>query len=98
MRVCDAAYEVLRETNNPAVMFGDEGLCHLIARRCVAFGGRFRSAQQAWITSNRVLAALSRQPGKLIAGYTRLQSGRRVRIFRMPEQSIVTHECYSTLG
>ena len=38
MRVCDAAVEVLRETGNPACMWGDEGLLHLIAERAKAAG------------------------------------------------------------
>jgi len=33
MRICDAAVEVLKETDNPAVMFGDCCLIDLIAKR-----------------------------------------------------------------
>lgn len=66
-RVCDAAVEILKETDNPAVMFGDEGLLHLIAER---MGWPHR----AWHTSNRVLRALSKTPGPLIK--------RKVRTYR----------------
>lgn len=33
MRVCDAAIEILKETDNPAVMWGDTGLLYKIAER-----------------------------------------------------------------
>ena len=77
MRVCDAAVAVLRETDNPGVMWGDEGLLHLIAER---LGWEHR----AWETSDRVLRALSKTPGTLIKSRT-LLSGRWVLIFRLPE-------------
>jgi hypothetical protein len=80
-RVCDAAVEVLRETDNPAVMWGDSGLLHLIANRAGV-----KSAKRAWITEDRVLNALSRQPGELVPGTTCSGGGnRRVRIFWLPE-------------
>lgn len=79
MRVCDAAIEVLRETDNPAVMWGDEGLLHLIAER---LGWKHNT----WKTSDRVLNALSKTPGRLIPGKTYIGNGRRiVRIFRLPQ-------------
>ena len=33
MRACDATVQVLIETDNPSVMYGDEWLCHQIAKR-----------------------------------------------------------------
>jgi hypothetical protein len=82
IRVCDAAVAVLTETNNPAVMWGDTGLLHMIAKRA-----GLPSKGRAWMTEDAVLRALSRQPGSLIAGLTRGPSevrGRRVRIFWLP--------------
>lgn len=75
-RVCDAAVEVLHETDNPAVMWGDEGLCHLIAER---MGWEHNGP----ITSDRVLNALAKTPGPLVKGLTRCHS-RNVRIFAIP--------------
>ena len=83
MRTCDAALAVLRETDNPAVMWGDEGLLHTIAERA-----GLRSCGRAWETSACVLANLSAQPGELIPGYTFVTHAgrdRRVRIFYLPE-------------
>lgn len=82
MRVCDAAVAVLRETNNPAVMWGDSGLLHLVAERA-----KLRSRERSWQTEAAVLAALSRQPGALVAGRTLGPRGRRVRIFWLPEHA-----------
>jgi len=58
LRVCDAALLVLAETGNPAVMWGDERLCHMIAERCCW-------EPQGPATSKRVLAALAKTPGDL---------------------------------
>jgi hypothetical protein len=80
-KVADAAVEVLRETGNPAVMWGDNGLVDLIATRA----GIVRDGPG---TMARVLGALSRRPGRLIAGKTRLGNGRLVRIFRLPTQEV----------
>lgn len=80
MRTCDAAVEILRETKNLAVMWGDEGLLHLIAERA-----KIKTARRAWKTSDRVLANLSRQPGILVKGLTTLGNGHVVRIFHLPE-------------
>jgi hypothetical protein len=83
VRVCDAAVIVLRETNNPAVMWGDSGLLHLIANRAgIKLKGR------AWMTETAVLNALSKQPGELVPSYSVSHSGgqeRNVRIFYLPE-------------
>jgi len=77
-RVCDAAVEVLRETKNEAVMWGDSGLLHLIAERAGI-------AHRAWETEDQIIAALSKTPGLLIPGHTLNGRNRRVRIFRLPE-------------
>lgn len=82
MRTCDAAAQVLRETNNPAVMWGDEGLLHMIAARA-----RLRCSGRSWQTSQAVLNNLARQPGELVPGFTSLFNGRRVRIFHLPEHT-----------
>lgn len=79
MRVHEAAFQILTETNNPAVMWGDTGLLHLIAERA-----GLRSKDRAWKTENAVLAALSRQPGSLVSGHTVTGRGRRVRCFWLP--------------
>jgi hypothetical protein len=78
VRVCDAAVAVLRETNNHAVMWGDEGLLHLIADR---LGWKHECTR----TSDRVLVALRKTPGELVKGLTRAGNGRVVSIFRLPE-------------
>lgn len=83
MRTCDATIEVLRETDNPAVMWGDEGLLHMIAERA-----GLRCQGRAWETSDAVLNNLSRRPGLLVPRYTKCglrQS--RVRIFYLPEHA-----------
>lgn len=80
LRICDAAVEVLRETDNPAVMWGDSGLLHAIANRAGA-----RCQAKAWHTELAILNALSRTPGKLVPGLTGGRHGRPVRIFRLPE-------------
>lgn len=82
MRTCDAAVLVLLETDNPAVMWGDEGLLHLIASRA-----GLRTRGRAWKTSDAVLDNLTRQPGILVSGHTLLGNGRRVRIFWLPEHA-----------
>jgi hypothetical protein len=78
MRVWEAAVRVLERTDNPAVMWGDEGLLHLIAAE---LGWK----PQGWETSDRVLSALAKTPGRLVPGHTKACNGRRVRIFRLPE-------------
>lgn len=82
MRVCDAALEILRETHNPAVMWGDSGLCHMIAQRA-----GMRTQDRAWQTEARVLENLARQPGELVPRFTCAMTGRRVRIFYLPEHA-----------
>lgn len=63
-------------------MWGDEGLLHMIANRA-----QLRCANRGPITSNRVLNTLSRRSGDLVPAWTQLQSGRRVRIFWLPEHA-----------
>lgn len=77
-----AAIDVLRETDNPAVMWGDSGLLHLIAKR---LGWK----AEAWHTEDRVIRALNQTPGPLIKDKTRLPNGRTVSIFRLrkPEET-----------
>ena len=82
MRTCDAAVAVLRESNNPAVMWGDEGLCHMIADRA-----QLRSSGRAWKTSDCVLSNLARCHDGLIAGKTTCHGRRAVRIFWLPEHA-----------
>jgi hypothetical protein len=83
VRVCDAAVLVLRETGNPAVMWGDCGLLDQIHVRAGLKDSRWVEVRHA-----QVLNALTRQPGELIAGKTMAWvSGcgdRRVRIFWLP--------------
>lgn len=81
MKTATAAVLVLRETKNPAVMWGDEGLCHMIADRA---GIRMRG-KAIW-TSDAVLRNLARSPGELIPGLTN-SVGRWVRIFWLPEHA-----------
>ena len=79
MTYAEAAVEVLRETENPAVMWGDSGLLHMISDRA----GR---GHDGWRTEARVLDALARAPGELVPGLTgRLHGGRPLRIFYLPE-------------
>ena len=74
----EAAFDVLLETDNPAVMWGDGGLLHMIAKR-------MGWPAMAWETEDRVMAALNRSPGRLVKGKTQLPNGRIVSIFRLPE-------------
>ncbi len=83
MRACDAAIEVLKATNNPAVMYGDEGLGHQIAER---LGWEHDGPR----TTRRVLQALSRTPGRLVKGYCRMPGdccarGQSVLSFELPK-------------
>jgi ribosomal protein L35 len=83
MKTHEAAAAVLRETKNPAVMWGDSGLLHLIADRA---GLRKRS--RGWETEDAVLRNLSRDHGDLVASYTTIIRGNRVvRIFYLPEHA-----------
>lgn len=79
MRTCEAAVEILRETKNGAVMWGDERLLHMIAARA-----GLKARGRGPLTSDRVLANLSRRHDGLVAGHTTLCNDRRVRIFWLP--------------
>ena len=73
MKIHEAAVAVLRETKNPAVMWGDAHLLHTIAERAqVPWRGR------ASLTERRVLDALTRDPSILIAKKTLLAADDRV--------------------
>ena len=78
IRTCDAAVLVLRETGNPAVMWGDTHLLHEIAKRA---GLKING----WKTERQVLNNLTRCPGILIPKHTICGGHERlVRIFRLP--------------
>ncbi len=77
-RICDCAVEVLRETDNPAVGYGDAGLLHLIADRAGV-------PHEAWKTEDRILNALSRTPGSLVPRFFRARRG-LARVFYLPEE------------
>ena len=83
MRACDAAIQVLIETDNPSVMYGDEWLCHQIAERL-----GWEHAGPA--TSRRVLRALAKTPGRLVKGLVRMPGdccarGQSTLHFELPE-------------
>ncbi len=83
-RICDVTAQVLRETDNPAVMYGDAGLLDLIAVRA----GVKCPSWPPTIGWQRVLNALSRQPGELVNSWSvEAHSNRRVRCFRLPEEA-----------
>jgi len=82
MKAWEAAVEVLKETDNPAVMWGDGSLLHMIAAK---LGWK----HEAMKTERRVLNALSRNPGLLVPSLVR---GHRIlRVFRLPESFIKQH-------
>lgn len=93
MKISKAAVLVLRETNNPAVMWGDDGLLHQIAvranARCLKSlkpQGTFHEV--AGRATNAILNALSRSPGELVPGYTYYGAWKRpVRVFYLPEHA-----------
>jgi len=76
-RICDHARDVLRETDNPAVGYGDAGLLHLIAERAgVPHNGPKTEA--------RILNALSKTPGVFAIRYFKTRRGVG-RVFRLPK-------------
>jgi hypothetical protein len=93
VRISVAAALVLRETKNPAVMWGDDGLLHQIAVRANARCLKtLKPAGTFYETSGRalnaILNALSRSPGELVPGYTYYGAWKRpVRIFYLPEHA-----------
>lgn len=75
-RICDCAVEILRETDNPAVGYGDSYLLHDIAERA-------GKPHRGWRTEKAILDALSRTPGILEKRYFR--AWRNIaRIFYLP--------------
>jgi hypothetical protein len=82
LRVCDAAVTVLRRTGNPAVMWGDEGLLHLIA-------DELGWPHEAWHTSDRVLNALYKTPGPLVKVDACLGGSNRRGVRFLPEEVTV---------
>lgn len=78
MKVWEAAVQVLGETKNDGVMWGDESLLHMIADRAWP-----RKPHRSWRTSKAVLDALSRCPGPFTKYFTALGTGRPVRVFRL---------------
>lgn len=82
-RICDCALEVLRETDNPAVGYGDAGLLHAIAERAGI-------GHNAWKTEARILNALSKTPGPLVLKHFRTRWGQHARVFYLPAQKSLT--------
>lgn len=80
MKAWEAAITVLRRTDNPAVMFGDSGLLHLIAEE---LGWK----HDCWHTESRVLRALSKTPGDLVKRHTSCGRFTKVLIFLLPEEA-----------
>lgn len=78
MQAWEAAIIVMRDTGNLSVRWGDEKLLHMIADK---LGWPHESRK----TSERVLRALAKTPGKLRFGHTRAGNNRLVRIFWLPE-------------
>ena len=84
-RICDVAAEVLRETDNSGVMWGDIGLLDMIAERAGVVVKRSKYRIVCPLAKHeRVINALSRCPGELIPGTTLIGRRRRVRIFWLP--------------
>jgi hypothetical protein len=81
MKYHEIAAQVLKETDNPAVMWGDSGLLDAIY---YLKNGRNtgRHPYQRWKT---VLDALTKTPGILIPKMTTLPNGRDVRYFQLPD-------------
>jgi hypothetical protein len=81
MKVWEAAIIVLRRTDNPAVMSGDNGLCHRIA-------DELGWEHDGPATPLRVLAALHQTPGDLVKRYTRGKRNRLCVRFMLPEAAL----------
>jgi hypothetical protein len=77
--VHEIAAEVLRETDNPAVMWGDAGLLDMIHARA------FPERQTAWPSDRwkRVLDALDRNPGPFTKSLSEMPGGRCFRKFTL---------------
>ena len=90
-RICDVAEEVLRETGNPGVMWGDSGLLDTIAERAgskprapIRLRGGATIEDHPLSRWRRVLDALSRQPGNLVQRRSYAGSVGYVRSFWLP--------------
>lgn len=69
---------ILRETDNPAIGYGDSGLLHLVC-------GRLGWPHEGWFTEKRVLDAIDRSyKGHLIKRYFSAAKGTG-RVFYLPE-------------
>lgn len=84
MRACDAAEAILREHNEPTIMYGDEWLAHQVAKK---LGWK---PDGPW-TTRRVLAALARTPGPLVKSLVRMPGdccarGQAALCFSLPQQ------------
>jgi hypothetical protein len=77
-RICDIALEVLVETDNNAIMWGD-GLLDEVHKR--SGGSLGVHPLKRW---QRILNALTRTPGDLVPMRTRI-NGRWYRIFYRPD-------------
>ena len=88
-RICDVAERVLRELEQPGVAYGDSGLLDEIAKRAgvVVKRGRYALPNHPLDRWQRVLNALSRQPGNLVQRYFRLVGKRVGRVFYLPEHA-----------
>lgn len=77
------AVNVLAETDNPAVMWGDAGLLDMIYYRKHGTDTR-KHPYERW---KSVLDGLSKSPGPFIAKQTKLPSGKWVRYFELHQES-----------
>jgi len=73
---------VLRELGEPTIMYGDEWLCHQVAKR---LGWEHEGPK----TSRRVLAALARTPGEMVKSLVQMPGdccarGQGVLCFALP--------------
>lgn len=92
-RVCDVAAAYLRETDNPAVMWGDSGLLDEIFKRAGlrATQGPYTIEGHPLARWKRVLDALTKCPGELVPCLVQLgrvgasRGGRVARCFYLPE-------------
>lgn len=69
MTIAEHAYKVLKDSNNPALGYGDSGLCHMVAE---AAG----MPHEGWRTERKVLNALEcSKKGLFIKRYFRSKKG-----------------------
>jgi hypothetical protein len=84
-KLSEYAVEHLRQSSNPAVMTGDDGLLHEIATKA---GRKSNPAIMPWTEADRIFAALWQTPGELVRGCTVNGRNQRVRILRLPETQV----------